>query len=204
MGHRSSVLRQISVSLKIMVMLTCFVLFALILPKQSIGAEHVKSNRDARRTTTEKKNMKKEKRNLAKVTDTLPSKTEAGVRPRWLSYGVDQTWSNYANQAIKAAEDASVKAQQSADSARKHVEKATKEVQSWKEIKTLLDRFANGAAKTVNELTAKLHEESSDEMITEPVKKELSKEEFINVMLNDIFAVHHRSDVEKEAEREKC
>merc|ERR1719205_433996 len=99
--------------------------------------------------------MKKEKRNLAEMTYSLPSKTEDGVRPRWLSYGVDQTWSNYANQAIKAAEDASVEAQQSADSARKHVEKATKEVQSWKEIKTLLDKFADGAAKTVNDLTAK-------------------------------------------------
>merc|ERR1712048_1054693 len=95
------------------------------------------------------------------------------------------------NQAIKAAEDASVEAQQSADSARKHVEKATKEVQSWKEIKTLLDNFANEAAKTVNELTAKIHEESGDEMITEPVKKELSKEEFIDVMLNDLVAIDY-------------
>merc|ERR1712048_984475 len=105
------------------------------------------------------------------------------------------------NQAIKAAEDASVEAQQSANSARKHVEKATKEVQSWKEIKTLLDNFANEAAKTVNDLTAKIHEESSDEMVTEQVKDELSKEELLDVMMNDMVASGSLDEGDKEAER---
>merc|ERR1719411_1087839 len=83
------------------------------------------------RGNAERKNMK-EKRKLVRSRNFVEPIKKGGSKPwwdSWVSYGMDQTWSDYAQQAIDAAEAATFEARKSADLARKHVEKATKEVE---------------------------------------------------------------------------